>query len=1072
MMQFFLVPALILFLLHQSSILILVTAAAVHDIKTDQSVLLTLKDHITHDPNNTIPQNWSMSTSVCNWVGITCGVRHLRVTALNLSYMGLVGTIPPHIGNLSFLAYLNLANNSFHGSLPNELSRLHRLQIISLRHNNFAGEVPPFFNNSSSLKLVDLRNNQLSGLLPSNVFNVPSLLAVDFSFNQFSGSVPSTIANFSLLKLINLSKNNLSGQIPENIFDHLPKLEEFYLPYNQFYGEIPSSLFNCKQLQTLSMSFNKFTGTIPAEIGNSTLLLEIYLSYNNLQGTIPDEIGKLSNLEVLSLHFNNLTGEIPSTIFNISKVEEISLTTNQLTGSLTPSLGLAVPNLKWLYLDSNYLSGPIPRSISNATKLIDLDLIYNSFSGYIPGTLGDLRNLRWLNLGVNNLTFESSSHAMRTLVSLANCKYLQKIDLSENPLNFVLPTSIGNFSGSLNDFGLESCNIKGSIPEDIGNISGLIYLGLSDNEITGTIPAQIGSLRGIQTLVLENNELQGYIPQEICQIHGLWALSLSGNKFYGPVPTCFGNLESLRLLSLSSNRLNSTLPSTFWGLRDILFLNLSSNNLTGSLPLSIGNLKVVTELYLSDNQLSGDIPSGIGSLQNLVNLSLARNGFEGPIPQSIGGMVSLESLDLSENNLSGVIPKSLEALVYLKRFNVSFNKLQGEIPDGGPFKNFIGDSFMKNKALCGATRFQVLPCRTEAFGKPRKTTNFRLKYILPVVLATVAAILILVFTYVLVKHRKKNKKLPSEENIPSLATWRRISYHELSRATDGFNEINLLGAGSFGKVYKGTLTDGVEVAIKVFNLQLEEAFKSFDTECEILSNIRHRNLVKIISSCSNTDFKALVLSYMPNGNLEKWLYSHNYFLSIVQRLNIMIDVAASLDYLHGHSTPIVHCDLKPSNVLLDEDMVGHVTDFGIAKLLGEGDTVTSTMTLATIGYMAPEYGLEGTVSRHGDVYSYGILLMETFTGHKPTDEMFLGELSLKQWVQRSFPHAILEIVDDNLLREEKEHCDINKDCLSSIIGLSLHCSAEAPQDRTNMKDVLVALNKIKRKFMNEDVRIK
>jgi len=144
------------------------------------------------------------------------------------------------------------------------------------------------------------------------------------------------------------------------------------------------------------------------------------------------------------------------------------------------------------------------------------------------------------------------------------------------------------------------------------------------------------------------------------------------------------------------------------------------------------------------------------------------------------------------------------------------------------------------------------------------------------------------------------------------------------------------------------------VAIKVFNLVVEGAFKSFDTECGVQRNIRHRNLVKIISTCSNNDFKAFVLEYMPNGSLQKWLYSQDCCLSILQRLNIMIDVASALEYLHdGYSTPIVHCDLKPSNILLDEDMVSHVADFGIVKLLGDGDSMMRTMTLATIGYMAP-----------------------------------------------------------------------------------------------------------------------
>jgi LRR receptor-like serine/threonine-protein kinase FLS2 len=247
---------------------------------------------------------------------------------------------------------------------------------------------------------------------------------------------------------------------------------------------------------------------------------------------------------------------------------------------------------------------------------------------------------------------------------------------------------------------------------------------------------------------------------------------------------------------------------------------------------------------------------------------------------------------------------------------------------------------------------QVPQCK-EGVSRPKKTTIAHiLKYALPTIGSTILVVVALVLVWIRCQNR--NKKIPVEANSLPLATWRRISQQELLQASDGFNASNLLGKGSFGSVYQGTLSDGIIVAIKVFNLVVEGAFKSFDTECEVLRNIRHRNLVKIISTCSNTDFKSFVLEYMPNGNLEKWLYSEDHCLSVLQRLNIMIDLASALEYLHhGYSTPIVHCDLKPSNVLLDEDMVAHVADFGIAKLLGDGDSMMRTITLATIGYMAP-----------------------------------------------------------------------------------------------------------------------
>jgi len=155
-------------------------------------------------------------------------------------------------------------------------------------------------------------------------------------------------------------------------------------------------------------------------------------------------------------------------------------------------------------------------------------------------------------------------------------------------------------------------------------------------------------------------------------------------------------------------------------------------------------------------------------------------------------------------------------------------------------------------------------------------------------------------------------------------------------------------------VYKWMLLDRTIVAVKVINLQLASAFKSFDAECMVLRTIRHMNLVKVITTCSNLEFRALVLQYMSNGNLERWLYSYNYCLNLLQRVNIMVDVASALDYLHhDQSESVVHCDLKPTNILLDEDMVAHVSDFGIANILVEHKDATQTKTLGTLGYIAP-----------------------------------------------------------------------------------------------------------------------
>ncbi|ONK71557.1 uncharacterized protein A4U43_C04F9880 [Asparagus officinalis] len=191
-------------------------------------------------------------------------------------------------------------------------------------------------------------------------------------------------------------------------------------------------------------------------------------------------------------------------------------------------------------------------------------------------------------------------------------------------------------------------------------------------------------------------------------------------------------------------------------------------------------------------------------------------------------------------------------------------------------------------------------------------------------------------------------------DFPGLNDHRLISYHELVRATDNFNKVNLIGKGSFGSVYRGCLDDGLIVAVKVLNLEVEGASNSFESEYQALCVVRHRNLIKIISICSSPDFKALVLQFMPKGNLDQLLYSDTRHLSLLQILNIMVDVSLALEYLHHHHPhTVLHCDLKPSNVLLDEEMTAHVSDFGIAKLLLGSMSVVSASTPGTIGYIAP-----------------------------------------------------------------------------------------------------------------------
>ncbi|TYG71489.1 hypothetical protein ES288_D05G401100v1 [Gossypium darwinii] len=895
----------------------------VRNLNSDQFALLEFKDLIA-GPQNVLANNWTASTSVCNWIGVSCGILHKRVIALNLISMNLRGTIPPHLGNLSFLLSLDLSSNHFYGHLPKELGQLHRLRILRLS-------------------------------------------------------------------------------------------------YNSLNGEIPSWLWNIHRVRRLEMKNNNFTGTIPETLAN------------------------MPNLEILNLGANQLSGQIPSSIFNSTTLEKIGLYDNKLEGNLPP------------ITNAPKLDGNIPNSISNASMLKKLDLGDNLFSGPIPKTLGNLRQLEWFRIVNNNLiTGSATDHEWSFLSSLTNCKNLKTIGVSENPLSGVLPTYIGNLSKSLQYFYAEECELQGTIPMEIGNLSNMLVLEHGYNKLSGFIPKSIGGLRNLQSLGLSSNKLGGPISESLCDLERLYNLFLGLNKLHGSIPSCLGNITSLGYLYFASNKLSSAIPSTLWNLKDILKIDLSSNHLHNSHAIDVGNLRSLLKLNLSRNLLTGDVLSTFGGLQTLVSLDLSNNILHGHIPESFDGLISLEFLDLCNNNLSGVIPKSLEKLLYLKYFNVSFNRLEGEIPSKGCFSNFSSTSFMKNYALCGPPRLLVPPCKNDIHKNSQMIILHAFRYGLP----TIGIVVVLIVLTIMYRRcQRRSTTLPIKDDLLSL---KRISHAKLSRATNGFEESNMLGLGSFGYVYKGRLSDGMEVAIKVFNLQTEGAFRSFDIECDAMRNIVHRNIVKVITCCSSVDFKALVLDYMSNGNLEKWLHSENCFLDIIQRVDIMIDVALAIEHLHnGHPTPITHCDIKPSNILLDEDMVAHVGDFGIAKLLGEGEVMKQTMTL-----QLSEFGSAEIVSIKSDVYSYGIVLIETFTKKKPTDNVFVEEEIMRHWMERSLPKGAIEIADVDLLRREDEYIVVKANCISSIMELALNCSAELPEERKDMKDVVVELKKIKQRLLN------
>ncbi|KAJ3708300.1 hypothetical protein LUZ61_012005 [Rhynchospora tenuis] len=1029
----------VLFLIHchiSLPISSMATTARTFYSENDRQALLAFKNHL--DNGSPVLSSWNGSISYCEWEGVYCCRQHQqRVCALELPSSGLVGPISSYIGNFSYLRSIDLRGNKLYGSIPSSVGHLHRLQQVRLD------------------------NNSLGGLIPANLDNCSQLLVLSLSHNQFSGNLPSWLGYFRKLEFLNLGSNNFTGDIPLSI-TNLTSLQQVYLNSNLLFGFIPSALGQLRQLQFINFGENNFSGFIPESIYN------------------------LTHLSVLGLQFNNFHGRLPS------------------------DMGIGLLNLKQLFIEENQLIGEIPASLSNVSSITKLDLGFNKFSGTIPAEIGKLCP-EVFSVHSNNIEAEVTAD-WNFLNFFTNCSSLRTMDLGDNKLGGLFPSAIVNLTSQFQFLDLELNYIIGEIPSGIEKLVCLYTLGFAGNYLTGTIPDSIAKLQNLQGLYLGTNNFSGSIPLSIGNLTKLNIFSAEYNHLIGSIPSSIGNLTQVSTISLNHNALTGMLPVSMFNIStlssglylssnflsgsipkevgmlvNLALLSLSTNNLSGVLPDELGNCQLLTILDLGGNSFQGSIPSFLSKLKGLEYLNLSSNNFSGVIPQELGLLNDLQELYLAENNLSGHIPIIIENLTHLYKLDISYNNIEGAVPDKGVFNNASGLLLVGNKGLCGGIPELHLPeCSIQ---RDKKHSTMLLKLAIPFV-STIFLLSIIFLAFLILKYKRKLNR-NSRTNSPPEGRLPKVSYSDLAKATEAFAASNLIGAGKYSRVYKGVLLlkeednsnlEAHTVAVKVFDLQQLGSSKSFMAECEALRLIRHRNLIRNITCCSTidysgNDFKALVFDYIPNGNLHRWLHpekdDHEPLspLSLTQRLNIATDIADALDYLHHNCQPsVIHCDLKPSNILLRVDLSACVSDFGLAKLLPDPITkslVESESSIGirgSIGYVPPEYGEGGPVSTTGDVYSFGVLLLEIFTGRNPTEYMFNDGLTLHNFVQLAFPEQVMDIVDPNLFTVSVMKSNaFNKmcECFVSIINVGLTCSKQSPVERMSMEHAAIELHKIK-----------
>ncbi|EFH53802.1 hypothetical protein ARALYDRAFT_905940 [Arabidopsis lyrata subsp. lyrata] len=908
---------------------------------------------------------------------------------------------------------------------------------------------------------LDLGGLQLGGVISPSIGNLSFLISLNLYDNSFGGTIPQEMGNLFRLQHLNMSYNFLGGGIPAS-FSNFSRLLELDLISNHLGHCVPSEIGSLTKLVRLNLGTNNLQGKLPASLGNLTSLREMSFDENNIEGRIPDDIARLTQMALLELSMNKFSGVFPPSIFNLSSLEDLYIADNHFSGRLRHDFGILLPNLRELNMAVNYLTGSIPATISNISTLQKLGMNHNSLTGSIP-TFGKVPNLQWLLLDTNSLGTYSHGD-LEFLSSLSNCTKLVFLLISRNRLGGDLPI-IANLSATLIYLGLSANFFSGRIPHDIGNLISLQMLGLGGNMLTGPLPTSLGKLSDLGLLSLYSNRMSGEIPSFIGNFSRLTELDLSYNNFDGVVPPSLGNCRILLHLWIEYNKLNGTIPREIMQISSLVNLSMAGNSLSGSLPKDVGRLQNLVTLNVAHNKLSGKLPLDLGTCFSLEELYLQGNYFDGTIPD-ISGLVAVQRVNLSNNNLFGSIPGYFANFSKLQRLSLSDNNFEGCVPTEGIFQNSTIVSVFGNRNLCGGIKeLKLKPCFAVGIA-----------LLLFSVIASVSLWL---------RKRKKNHQTNNLTSSTLGAFHGKISYGDLRNATDGFSSSNLIGSGSFGTVFKALLpTENKIVAVKVLNMQRRGAMKSFMAECESLKDIRHRNLVKLLTACASIDFqgnefRALIYEFMPNGSLDMWLHPEEIeeihrpsrTLTLLERLNIAIDVASVLDYLHVHChEPIAHCDLKPSNVLLDDDLTAHVSDFGLARLLLKFDQesffnqLSSAGVRGTIGYAAPEYGMGGQPSIHGDVYSFGVLVLEMFTGKRPTNELFEGNFTLYSYTKSALPERVLDIADKSILHNGLRVGFPVVECLKVILDVGLRCCEESPMNRLATSEAAKELISIRERF--------
>lgn len=695
-----------------------------------------------------------------------------------------------------------------------------------------------------------------------------------------------------------------------------------------------------------------------------------------------------------------------------------------------------------------------------------------------------------------------------------------------------------SFTFSLTPDGLSLLSLKSAVDQDSAGsafsdwnedeATPCRWSGISCMNITGyPDPRVVG-------IAISGKNLRGYIPSELGTLLFLRRLNLHSNNFHGSIPSQLFNATSLHSIFLYGNNLSGPVPPSICTLPRIQNLDLSNNSLSGEIPGELNKCKQLQRLILARNKISGEIPTGIWSeMENLLQLDLSSNELSGPIPDDIGDLKSLSgTLNFSFNHLSGKLPKSLGDLPVTVSFDLRHNNLSGKIPETGSFSNQGPTAFLDNPLLCGFPLQK--PCRNTAQSSPGRPNSAResdngppKKGLSPGVIILISfadaagvAFLGLIIVYIYWK-RKDNangcsctgkRKFGDNEkthlcSCPCVGSFgnedSEMEDHDKAESGKGgggggdlvaidkgftfeLDELlrasaYVLGKSGLGIVYKVVLGNGVPVAVRRLGEGGDQRYKEFAAEVQAIGKVKHPNIVKLRAYYWAPDEKLLISDFVSNGNLGTALRGRSgqpsTSLSWTMRLRIARGTARGLAYLHECSPrKFVHGDIKPSNILVDNEFQPHISDFGLNRLIsitgnnpssggfigGALPYMQSVQTEKTNNYRAPEARVPGSrPTQKWDVYSFGVTLLELLTGKSPelspTTSTSVEVPDLVRWVRKGFEeeNPLSDMVDPMLLQE----VHAKKEVIAAF-HVALACTEADPEIRPRMKTVSENLERI------------